>query len=77
MKNSTIDPKLKPDGTKRFKVNPQIGEAKYSISHHNGRDTHPDGSRFYGISIFTRKRDHDAQVHKLLMDGYTETQSAT
>ena len=34
------------EGKKAFKVNPQIGKAKYSISSHNGSSTHNDGSDF-------------------------------
>jgi L-alanine-DL-glutamate epimerase-like enolase superfamily enzyme len=37
------------EGKKVFKVNPGIGKAKYSISSHDGKKTHKDGSDFYDI----------------------------
>ena len=40
------------EGKKVFKVNPQIGKAKYSISSHDGVKKHKDGSDFFDIVYF-------------------------
>ena len=48
-----------------------IGKAKYTVSHHNGTDTHKDGSPFYGIAIFKSKAKQLAFIKNLERNGYT------
>ena len=58
--------------SKKFRVNPQIGKCKNSVSYHDGVKTHKDGSPFYDISIFNRKTDLQKFVKELKQQGYTE-----
>lgn len=57
---------------KLFYTQDNIGKAKYTISYHDGIQTHNDGSPFYGIKTFTNKRKYDTAIRELLKDGYTE-----
>lgn len=47
-----------------------IGRAKYTISSWNGKDTHKDGSPFYGIDIFKNKKKFQAKERELIKQGY-------
>jgi hypothetical protein len=49
-----------------------IGKAKYTISFHDGIQTHKDGSPFFGIEIFKNLKDLKAFEKKLIAEGYTE-----
>ena len=42
----------------KYKVNPQIGKVKYSVSYSRG-EKHPDGSEFWGIKTFKTKREFE------------------
>ena len=53
--NETID-----EGKKRFYQQDGIGRAKYTISYHDGKSKHKDGSDFYGIQIIKNKKELDA-----------------
>jgi hypothetical protein len=68
--------KLKPnavnEGRKVFKVNPQIGKAKYSISSHDGVKTHKDGSDFYDMEIFNNKVDLEKGIKKYTSNGFVK-----
>lgn len=57
---------------KTFYRTDNIGKAKYTISHHDGKQTYKDGSPFFEISIFSNKRKMNAFATKLLRDGYRE-----
>lgn len=57
---------------KTFKVNPQIGKVRHSVSFHDGEKTHNDGSPFFDLSIFKRKGDKEKFVKELRGKGYTE-----
>ena len=48
----------------RYKINPQIGRSKYSISSHDGVKTHKDGSPFWDIEIFRNKVEFNKGVKK-------------
>jgi len=50
-----------------------IGSSKYTISYHDGEQTHKDGSPFYGIKIFNNKKDLESAISKFKAEGYTET----
>lgn len=58
--------------TKQFKVNPQIGTARHSVSFHDGIQTHRDGSAFFALYIFRTKRKLTVFVNKLKREGYAE-----
>lgn len=60
------------EGKKAFKVNPQIGRAKYSISSHNGTSTHKDGSDFWDIHIFKNKVDLEKAIKDYRSKGFIE-----
>ena len=50
-----------------------IGKCKYTVSHHDGIQTHKDGSPFFGIAIFKNKKKLAAYMKSLKADGYIET----
>lgn len=49
-----------------------IGRAKYVVNYHDGVKTHPDGSKFFDIAIFSNKKTFDAFVADLKKKGYRE-----
>jgi hypothetical protein len=69
---SEVAPELKPDGKKYYYEQDGIGKAKYTVSYHDGKEAHRDGSRFYGIATFTNKKGRDAFVKSLKSQGYKE-----
>jgi len=56
--------------TKHFFEQANVGHAKYVVNHHDGLQTHRDGSAFYGIAIFRNKRKLAAFVRSLRAAGY-------
>ena len=58
---------------KTYRDNPQIGNVRHSVSFHDGTKTHPDGSPFFDLRIFTRQRDKEAFVRQLTRAGYAPT----
>ena len=65
--NETMD-----EGKKRFYQQDGIGRAKYTISYHDGKSKHKDGSDFYGIQILKNKKDLEKFRNDLLKKGYRE-----
>lgn len=47
-----------------------IGTVKYTVSFHDGKKTHEDGSAFYDIKLFRNKKTLHAFIAKLESDGY-------
>jgi len=60
------------EGKKRFYQQDGIGKAKYTISYHDGKQKHKDGSDFYGIQIFRNQKDLEKFRTALLKKGYRE-----
>ena len=60
------------EGKKRFYQQDGIGRAKYTISYHDGKSKHKDGSDFYGIQILKNKKDLEKFRSELLKKGYRE-----
>jgi hypothetical protein len=60
------------EGKKAFRINPQIGKAKYSISAHNGVSKHKDGSDFWDILIFKNKADLERRAKYFRGEKYIE-----
>jgi len=60
------------EGKKRFRQQDGIGKAKYTISYHDGKQKHKDGSDFFGIQIFKNKKDLETFRNALLKKGYIE-----
>ena len=58
------------EGKKRFKRQDGIGKAKYTISYHDGKKKHKDGSDFFDIQIFRNKKDLAKFVNTLHKGGY-------
>ena len=56
---------------KKYYEQDNIGRAKYTVSTHNGTDTHKDGSPFFGIAIFSNKKEKNKYVNELIKKGYT------
>ena len=63
----------KNEGKKRFKRQDGIGKAKYTISFHDGKKKHKDGSDFFDIKIFKNKKDLSDFVGTLVKQGYKLT----
>ena len=57
---------------KTFYRQDRIGKAKYTISFHDGIQTHKDGSPFFGIAIFKNKKKLKEFTDKLISKGYKE-----
>jgi len=47
-----------------------VGRCRYSVSFHDGHSTHTDGSPFYDLRIFSRRRDVEAFITVLRREGY-------
>jgi hypothetical protein len=58
------------EGKKRFRQQDGIGKAKYTISYHDGKKKHKDGSDFFDIKIFKNKKDLSDFVGTLAKQGY-------
>jgi len=61
------------EGKKRFKRQDGIGKSKYTISYHDGKKKHKDGSDFFDIKIFKNKKDLSDFVRTLVKQGYKLT----
>lgn len=57
---------------KQYKVNPQIGSVKHSISFHDGIKTHKDGSDFWEIRIFKNVMEKAKFEDRLIINGYKQ-----
>lgn len=58
------------EGKKRYYQKDGIGKAKYTISYHDGKKKHKDGSDFFDIQIFRNKKDLAKFVNTLHKSGY-------
>ena len=57
---------------KTFRTQTNIGKVKYSISFHDGKKTHSDGSPFDDIMIFKNKVKFKKAIKDLENKGYKE-----
>jgi len=55
---------------KKYKIQYNIGRAKYVVSDYDGVSTHPDGSEFWGIATFKSKKKMDDYLNELTKKGY-------
>lgn len=60
------------EGDKRYYEQHGIGKAKYTVSAHDGKQTHKDGSPFYDIKILKNKKDLANYIADLTKKGYRE-----
>jgi hypothetical protein len=60
------------EGKKTFYQQDGIGKAKYTVSSHDGKTTHKDGSAFFDIKIFKNIKSLDAYKMQLSKAGYKE-----
>ena len=58
------------EGKKRYYQQDRVGSAKYTISYHDGKKKHKDGSDFFDIKIFRNKKDLAKFVNTLHKSGY-------
>lgn len=58
---------------KTFYLRYNVGKVKYLISFHNGKKTHPDGSKFYDIKCLKSKEAVKTFRNELIRKGYVET----
>ena len=57
---------------KVFNTQLNVGKCKYIVNHHDGIKKHPDGSKFFDISIFNNKWFFNSFIKKLKEQGYKE-----
>jgi len=57
---------------KTFYRQDNIGTTKYSVSYHNGVETHKDGSPFFDIRIFRNKKIMNKFIKELMSAGYKD-----
>lgn len=58
-------------GPKLYSFSFNLGRrAKYCINYHNGQAMNPDGSNFWGIRIFSNKKEFDKAVRLFQLRGY-------
>lgn len=57
---------------KDYRLQMNIGKAKYVVNYCDGVKTHKDGSRFYDIRIFKNKKKTEAFMKELSDKGYVE-----
>ena len=60
------------EGKKRFRQRHGIGRAKYTVSSHDGKKKHKDGSDFFDIEIFKNKKDLNNYMKDLKRKGFVE-----
>jgi hypothetical protein len=58
--------------SKTFRQQDNIGRAKYTVSFHDGKKTHKDGSPFHDIRLFRNRKVRDRFTRDLRNDGYSE-----
>ena len=58
------------EGKKRYYQQDRVGSAKYTISYHDGKKKHKDGSDFFDIQTFKNKKDLAKFVNALHKGGY-------
>ncbi len=50
----------------KYKIQRNVGKAKYLLSYYNGINQHKDGSEFWGIKIFRSKKKLDSFIKNKL-----------
>ena len=58
------------EGKKTYKVQSGIGKSKHTVSFHDGKKKHKDGSPFYDIKIFKNQTDLKTFTTNLVKKGY-------
>jgi len=58
------------EGKKRYYQQDKVGSSKYTISYHDGKKKHDDGSDFFDIQTFKNKKDLAKFVNALHKSGY-------
>jgi len=58
------------EGKKRYREQHGIGKAKYTVSFHDGKQKHKDGSDFFGMKIFKNKKALNDFITELEKKGY-------
>ncbi|SVD32957.1 uncharacterized protein METZ01_LOCUS385811, partial [marine metagenome] len=60
------------EGKKTFRQTDNVGKAKYTISYHDGKKKHKDGSDFFDMEIFKNKPSLEKFKKDLKRKGYKE-----
>lgn len=55
-----------------YKINPQIGTSKYSVSYYDGESTNRDGSPRWSMATFRSRRALYTFTERLRSMGYKE-----
>ena len=65
------------EGKKRYNIQFGVGKAKYTISFHDGKKSHRDGSDFFDMKIFKNKPDFEKYEKELKSKGYVKEDMST
>jgi len=60
------------EGKKTFRQTDNVGKAKYTVSYHDGKKKHKDGSDFFDMEIFKNKPSLEKFKKDLKRKGYKE-----
>lgn len=55
---------------KKYYTMYNVGKAKYLINYFDGESFYPDGSEFYGVKIFSNKREFERELRRMEKEGY-------
>ena len=69
---NVVEESVVNEGKKRFKQQNGIGKSKYTISYHDGKKKHKDGSYFFDIKIFKNKPELEAFKKDLVSKGFVK-----
>lgn len=56
---------------KTYRYTQNVGKARHVVSFHDGAKLHRDGSPFFDLRVFGRKRDAELFMRDLRRGGYT------
>jgi hypothetical protein len=60
---------------KTYQDNSQIGKTRHSVSFHNGIKVHKDGSPFFDLQIFSKRKEKENFIRDLESNGYISKRS--
>lgn len=63
------------EAAKTYRVNPQIGKSRHSVSFHGGVKVNKDGSPFFDLRIFKSDKDKAAFIRELEAAGYIKEET--
>ncbi len=62
---------------KTYQDNSQIGKVRHSVSFHDGIKVHKDGSPFFDLQTFTKRKEKEKFIRDLKNSGYISKTNVT